>query len=85
MKRDDINHEVQDVLRDILGKKDLVIRDNLTASEVKGWDSFTHVAIMDAIEKQFKITFSLSELDQLTNVGDILTAVEKKAEYIKTN
>lgn len=78
MNRDEIGHEVQEVLRDLLGKKDLLIRDDLTASQVKGWDSFTHVAIMDAIEKQFKITFNLSELDQLTNVGDILTAVEKK-------
>jgi acyl carrier protein len=78
MKREEIGHEVQEVLRDLLGKKDLVIRDNLTASEVKGWDSFTHVAIMDAIEKQFKIKFNLSELDKLTNVGDILSTVEKK-------
>jgi len=78
MKREEINHEVQEVLRDLLNKKDLVIRDSLTASEVKGWDSFAHVAIMDAIEKQFKIKFNLSELDQLTNVGDILSVVEKK-------
>ena len=78
MKRDEIGRQVQEVLRDLLDKPDLLIRDNLTASEVKGWDSFTHVTIMDAIEKQFKIKFSLGELDQLTNVGDILDTVAKK-------
>jgi len=78
MKREQIGMEVQEVLRDLLAKKDLVIRDNLTAVEVQGWDSFAHVAIMDAIEKQFKIKFNLSELDQLANVGDIISTIERK-------
>ena len=78
MKRQEIGLQVQEILRDLLDKKELLIRDDMTAAEVKGWDSFTHVTIMDAIEKQFKIKFSLGELDQLTNVGDILSTVEKK-------
>lgn len=78
MTRDEIGRQVQDVLRDLLDKQDLLIRDDLTASEVKGWDSYAHVAIMDAIEKQFRVKFSLGELDQLTNVGDILDTVARK-------
>ncbi len=78
MQREEINREVQEIFRDILGKKDLVLTDALTASEVKGWDSFTHVSIMHTIEQHIKIKFNLGELDQLTNVGDILSAIARK-------
>jgi acyl carrier protein len=78
MTREKIHHEVQEIFRDVLGKKDLVLTDTLTASDVKGWDSFAHVSLMTAIEQHYKIRFNFGELDQLTNVGDILSAIGKK-------
>ncbi len=78
MNHDQIRREVQDIFRDILGKPDFVLRDELVASDVKGWDSFAHVAIMDAIERHFGISFGLGELDQLTKAGDIIVAVAQK-------
>jgi len=78
MTRDEIARDVQQILRDALGKPDLQVHDQLNAADVTGWDSFTHVSILDNIERHFKIRFGLSEIDQLTQVGDILDAVAKK-------
>lgn len=80
MKQEAIRQEIQDIFRDILNKPDFVLRDELVASDVKGWDSFAHVAIMDAIERHFRISFGLGELDQLTKAGDIVTSVVAKLE-----
>jgi len=78
--RQEIAQGVQEIFRDILAKPELVLNDALTAPEVKGWDSFTHINLITAIERHYRIRIGLSELDQLKNVGDILTLIEKKTQ-----
>ena len=43
----------------------------LSAKDVDGWDSLTHIRLMLTIEKAFKIKFSTSEIGKLENVGDL--------------
>ena len=78
MNRNDISQALQDIFRDILGRPDLVLTDALSAVEVPEWDSFTHISLIGTIEKHYRIRFALGELDELKNVGDLVTAVEKK-------
>lgn len=78
MARAETIEQVQRIFRDVLGQAELVLREALTAPEVEGWDSFTHISIITAIEKHYRIRFSLGELDQLRNVGDIYALVERK-------
>lgn len=78
MARAETIEQVQRIFRDVLGQPQLELTANLTAPEVDGWDSFTHISIITAIEKHYRIRFNLGELDQLRNVGDIYTLVEQK-------
>lgn len=78
MAKVEVIEQVQRIFRDLLGQPDLLLSEPLTAPEVEGWDSFTHISIITAIEKHFGIRFSLGELDQLRNVGDIYALVEHK-------
>lgn len=69
---------VQDVFRDIFDEDDLVISQETTASDVDGWDSLSHIQLIVAIEKEFKIKFSSKEILSWKNVGELLNSVQEK-------
>jgi acyl carrier protein len=56
------------------------VRADLTAHDVTGWDSLTHVKLILAVEREFHIRFSLREINSFQNVGDMANAIESKAK-----
>ena len=50
----------------------------MTANDVEGWDSLSHVVLILAIENHFKVKFSQKELLTLRNVGDLMQAIQSK-------
>jgi acyl carrier protein len=75
---DSLLPEVQEIFRDIFDQPDLVITRDSSASTVDDWDSLTHINLVTAIEKHYKISFALGELQDLQNVGDMLDLIRKK-------
>ena len=54
---------------------DLVLRRETTAKDVEEWDSLTHVQLMVAVEKRFKVRFSAKQIQGFKNVGEMCDAV----------
>ena len=54
------------------------IRANMTANDVDGWDSLSHVNLITTIEAKFNIRFSQKELLKQRNVGDLIADIERK-------
>ena len=48
-----------------------------TARDVDGWDSLSHVQLIDKVEKFYNVRFSFSEVMMLRTVGDLQTLLEK--------
>lgn len=67
-----------EVFRDVFGADDLTITRQLTAADVSGWDSLTHVRLILEVEKAFGIRFTTSEVASFENVGELADAVERK-------
>ena len=78
MDRSEILKTVQDIFRDILDDEDIVLEDSTTADDVEGWDSLTHIQLIVAIEKQFKIKFTSKEILSWRNVGEMLDSIAAK-------
>ena len=47
------------------------INDNSSPENVENWDSFHGLALVDALETEFNIQFSLSEITDVQNMSDI--------------
>ncbi len=73
-----ILHEVESIFRELFRDKTLAIHPDTSAKDIEGWDSLAHITLIVAIEKKFGIRFKLAELQELRNVGDILTCVKTK-------
>jgi acyl carrier protein len=70
--------KLTDVFRTIFNLPDLVLRDELTARDVPGWDSFNHVNLVIAIEMEFGVTFTTDEIAALENVGQLKQLLKSK-------
>ena len=66
------------IFRTILRQPGLVLRDDLTARDVAGWDSLNHINLVIQIEQEFRIRFSNSEVTSLRNVGDLKRLIDAK-------
>lgn len=73
-----ILEEINDLFKDILENDELVIERETTANDVAEWDSLTHIQLIVAIEKHFKIRFTSSEINKFKNVGEMCDAIQQK-------
>ena len=54
------------------------LRPDMTANDVDGWDSLSHVNLITTIEAKFTIRFTQKELLKQRNVGDLIADIERK-------
>lgn len=78
MDRQELLKQVQEIFRDILDDEEIVLEDSTTAEDVEGWDSLTHIQLIVAIEKQFKIKFTSKEILSWRNIGEMLDSIASK-------
>lgn len=80
----DIKEQLQVIFREVFEDDDLVITDDLSAIDVKNWDSLAHINMIVAVEKKFAVRFAVSEIGQGKEagqtVGDFLRLLEKKVK-----
>ncbi len=76
--------EVELVFRDVFGDDGIVLRDEMTADDVDGWDSLAHINLIIALEKRFGIKFATAEISRMKepgqNVGTLVEMVSRKRQ-----
>jgi acyl carrier protein len=75
MNRDLILENVNAAFSKILEHTNFKLDNETTAADVDGWESVTHMLIINEIEKTFNIKFKLMVLMGMNNVGDLLDAI----------
>jgi acyl carrier protein len=63
---------------DVLDSDDIALKPELTAADVSGWDSLSHIRLMVTVERTFKIRFSAAEVVGMTNVGELAALIKAK-------
>jgi len=67
-----------EIFHDLFGDDSIVLKPETAAADIEGWDSFNHVNLIVATEVRFGVTFQTKEIEKLTNVGDLVTAIKQK-------
>lgn len=78
MERSQIIEEVQEIFRDVLDNEEIVLANETTADDIEEWDSLTHIQLIVAIEKHFKIRFTSREILSWQNVGQLIDSIAAK-------
>lgn len=69
-----LNKIFEDVFDD-----EIAVTSELSAKDVDGWDSLTHIRLVLTIERGFNIKFSTTEIGKLENVGDLVALIKERA------
>ena len=76
----DIKEKITEVFRMTFGDKTIVLSNEMTSQDIEGWDSLSHMIMIERIETEFSIKFKLKDLNKLKNVGALLEMVKIKIE-----
>ncbi len=77
MTRTEILTKVEKICRDVFEDEQLIISESTVAADVEAWDSLTHLTLINELEEAFDITFTLDEVTNSRNLGELITAIEK--------
>ena len=66
------------IFEDVFDEDSIKVTPELSARDVDGWDSLTHIRLILTIEKAFKIKFSTSEIGKLEKVGDLVALIKAR-------
>ena len=75
MEKPEITEKLTRVFRKVFNNEQLELKDELTANDVSGWDSLSHMILISEIETIFSIRFKLKELNKMRNVGDMVEMI----------
>ena len=80
----DIRAELQEIFRQVFDDPTIVLRDDMTAADVEGWDSVTHIDLLIAVERALGIKFATAEMSRLKdadqNIGSFIRLIESKLQ-----
>jgi acyl carrier protein len=74
----DIYKELNLVFQRVFDDDEIVIKPESTSNDIEGWDSLSHVNLVVAVEKHFKIRFSNAEILKWKDVGQMVESISSK-------
>jgi acyl carrier protein len=77
MNTDAIYSALTEIFHEVFDDDSIVLRPQLTAADVKGWDSFKQVEILIAVQERFGLKLRSREIDGLGCVGDLVEVIQR--------
>jgi acyl carrier protein len=78
MENTDILLQINKIFQQVLKRDNINLSAETTAEDVQGWDSLTHIILIDNIESHFNVKFKLKEIIRFNNVGDMVACIKQK-------
>ena len=75
-----VTERLQKIILNELKLDSFDLRDETTANQVPGWDSFNHINVILAVEKDYKIRFKGLEILKVKNIGELQKLVDSKLQ-----
>ncbi len=80
MSRENVVDQLTQIFREVFDDDTIVLKDDMTADDVDGWDSLTHLRLIMQVEKVFDIKFSTNQLKSFGSAGDLISLIKEKKE-----
>jgi acyl carrier protein len=80
MSRESVLEEIRQIVSDVfdIDVDEADVTPETTANDIEEWDSLSHIRLIVAVERKFKVKFTNAEIEQLSRVGDLVALVEAK-------
>ena len=78
MDESNIYARLTKVFEDVFDDDSITAAPALSAKDVDGLDSLTHIRLILTVEKVFKVKFSTSEVGRMETVGDLVALIKAR-------
>jgi acyl carrier protein len=79
MEKNEMVSRLTPIFRDVFSDDALVVSEGMSAADVPTWDSLSNINMIIAVEKAFGVKFSIKDVRNLKNVGELLELIKRKA------
>jgi acyl carrier protein len=73
-----LRQRLNDIFCEVFDDDSIRITDEMTAQDVEEWDSLNHINLIVAVQRSFKIKFTVGEVNNLANVGEFIDLIRGK-------
>ena len=78
-ERKKILEKLSEIFEDVLDLDETpTLTDATSANDIEEWDSLSHIQLIVAIEKEFKLKFTSLEIMKWNNVGEMVDSMMQK-------
>ena len=79
MEREEVFSKLNEIFEDVLDLDETPqLSDTTSANDIEEWDSLSHIQLIVAIEKAFKLKFTSAEIMRWKNVGEMVDSMIDK-------
>lgn len=75
---EEIYERLNEVFRDIFDDDTIEVNDSTTADDIEDWDSLNHITLIDAVESEFGVRFTMGEVSGMKNVGEMAEIIKER-------
>ncbi len=75
---DEIYERLNSVFRDVFDDDSITVNEDTTADDIEDWDSLNHITLIDAVESEFGVRFTMGEVSGMKNVGEMANIIKER-------
>lgn len=76
---EEIFERLNEVFRDVFDDDSITVNESTTAEDIEDWDSLNHITLIDAVESEFGVRFTMGEVSGMKNVGEMAQIIRDRA------
>ena len=74
----EIFDRLNEVFQDVFDDDSITVTERTTAADIEDWDSLSHITLVSAVEDEFRMKFSMKEVVEMKNVGDMVAIIAER-------
>ena len=75
-----ISDRLKSIILKELNLESFDFTEDTTANQVPGWDSFNHINVILAVEKDYNVHFKGLEILRIKNIGELQKLIDSKLQ-----
>ena len=58
------------------------VDESTTADDIEDWDSLNHITLIDTVENEFGVRFTMGEVSGMKNVGEMAHIIKERGKKL---
>lgn len=79
---EEIYKRLNGVFRDVFDDDTIEVGESTTADDIEDWDSLNHITLIDAVESEFGVRFTMGEVSGMKNVGEMAEIIRARGKKL---